>query len=139
MLPPADPSCTDQVTVWSARPGTEARICMRVPGAITYWAGFTTTGGGRITVTVVLTPIEPATLCTATEYVPASAGATYLPFWSIVPPSVDQITLLSERPVTVTVNCSCSPVMSVGASGEIPIPAGQGVLTMATAVADFDE
>src|SRR5512138_733542 len=99
-------------------------------------------GGGGMTVTVALPDfVASATLVATTWYVPATAGAAYVPAASIVPPPLsctDQVTPVSVVFDTVAVKACVPPAGSVAVDGETCTAMGGGGATTVTAPApDF--
>ena len=82
--------------------------------------------------------VVSATLVAVTVYVPAVAGAVYIPVLEIVPPVADQVTDVFVLPVTVAVNCWVAPVCTDAEVGlMLTTTGGGGAVTVTVAEADF--
>ncbi len=143
-LPPALPSCTDQVTPWLELLLTVAAKVRLAPAAIDAFEGVTetATGGGAVTVTVARATFVVSTWLVATTwYVPAVVGAVYAPALVTVPPAApswtDQSTAWYEVLATAAVNEVVPPAVTVAADGFTlteMIGAGAATATVATAL-----
>src|SRR5215468_11990032 len=102
-------------------------------------------GGGAVTVTVALLDFEvSATEVATTWYVPAFAGAVYMPEELIVPPPASwtlQVTAVdwpAVVPLTVAVNETVPPVVVEAEGGEIETEMTGAAVTVTVAVLDFE-
>jgi hypothetical protein len=83
--------------------------------------------------------VVSAVLVAFTVYLPALAGAVYIPFVDTVPPLADQVMPVLLVPVTVATNCCVPPVFTVAELGLIETATVGAAVTLTLAIADLVE